>query len=68
MLNRWLKKFPEDSILRNPLVVDITLVLILKIILLAVLWQIAFKPLKNTAPLDIDTQLLSTTLTKGTSQ
>ena len=68
MLNRWRKKISEDSIFRNPLVVDITLVLILKIILLAVLWQIAFKPLKNAEPVDINTKLLSTTLPKGTSQ
>jgi len=64
MLNRWRRKIPEDSIFHNPLVVDITVVLVLKVILLALLWQITFKPLKKTAPLDVNKQFLSTTLAK----
>lgn len=64
MLNRWRKKIPEDSIFRNPLVLDITFVLVLKFILLAILWQLAFKPLMQAAPPDINIQLLPSITTK----
>lgn len=64
MLKRWLDRLPDDSIFRKPLVFEITLVLLVKIILLIVLWQIAFKPLKPATPPSIDTQLLPSTLTK----
>lgn len=63
MLDRWRKQLPQDSIFRNPLVFEIAIVLILKIILLVLIWQIAFKPLKPTTPPNIDTQLLSSSVT-----
>lgn len=61
MLERWRERLPDDSIFRKPLVFEIALVLILKIILLIVLWQFAFKPLKPSIPPSIDEQLLSST-------
>ncbi len=52
-----MRLFPEDSIFRKPLVLEITVVLIIKIILLVVLWHVGFKPLKPSAPPDIHTKM-----------
>ncbi|MDP5133341.1 MAG: hypothetical protein NWQ54_20870 [Paraglaciecola sp.] len=59
MFKRWRNVFPEDSIFRIPLVCEISVVVVLKIILLIVLWHVAFKPLKPTEAPDMTTQLIS---------
>lgn len=58
MFRRWQAQLPEESVFRKPLVCEITLVLIVKVILLAALWHVAFKPLKPAAPPDMATQLI----------
>jgi hypothetical protein len=57
VIEKLIKLFPEDSIFRKPLVLDITLVLVIKMILLIILWQVAFKPLKPSAPPDIHVKM-----------
>jgi hypothetical protein len=57
MLDSLRQKFPEDSIFRKPLVFEITLVLIIKILLLIVLWHLAFKPIKPSVTPDIHQQM-----------
>jgi hypothetical protein len=59
VLTRWRHSFAEDSIFRKPLVLEISVVLITKILLLIVLWHLAFKPLKPAEAPDINKQLLS---------
>ena len=50
---------PVDSIFRQPLVFELTLVLVLKILLLIMLWQFAFKPVSISPQPTIELQLLS---------
>lgn len=58
MFRRWQAQLPEGSLFRKPLVCEITLVLIIKLILLTALWFGVFKPLVPSAPPDITNQLL----------
>lgn len=53
MLKRLRERLPQDSIFRKPLVLDISLVLVIKLVLITVLWQVAFKPLKPAVSPDI---------------
>jgi hypothetical protein len=53
MLKRLRERLPQDSIFRKPLVLDISLVLVIKLVLITVLWQVAFKPLKPAVTPDI---------------
>lgn len=57
MFDSLRQKLPADSIFRKPLVFEITLVLIVKILLLIVLWQLAFKPIKPSVVPDIHHQM-----------
>ena len=51
--------FPVDSIFRQPLVFELSLVLVLKVFLLMLLWQLAFKPVKVSPQPNIELQMLS---------
>lgn len=53
MLKRLREQLPADSLFRKPLVFEISLVLIIKLILITVLWHVAFKPLKPVVTPDI---------------
>lgn len=57
MLNTIRSMFPDGSIFRRPLVFEIALILVIKILLLTALWQLAFKPLKPATPPDMKYQL-----------
>ena len=51
LLKKLRLALPQESIFHNPLVFELTLVLLLKAILLVLLWQFAFKPtLPNDQP------------------
>lgn len=53
MLKRLREYLPNDSIFSKPLVFDISVVLVIKLVLITVLWQLAFKPLKPAVTPDI---------------
>lgn len=53
MLKRLRERLPQDSIFRKPLVFDISVVLVIKLLLITLLWQVAFKPLKPPVALDV---------------
>ncbi len=53
MLKRLRERLPSDSIFRKPLVFDISFVLVIKLVLITVLWHLAFKPLKPAVTPDI---------------
>jgi hypothetical protein len=53
MLKRLRERLPPDSIFRKPLVFDISAVLVIKLVLITVLWHLAFKPLKPAVNPDI---------------
>jgi hypothetical protein len=57
MFDSLRQKLPEESIFRKPLVFEITLVLIIKILLLILLWHLAFKPIKPSVTPDIHQQM-----------
>lgn len=64
LLDQWRAQLPSDSIFRQPLVFEIVLVLILKVILLLLLWQFAFKPLLAAQAPNMSQQILSSPLAK----
>lgn len=53
MLKRLRERIPQDSIFRKPLVFDISVVLVVKLVLITVLWHVAFKPLKPAVAPDV---------------
>jgi hypothetical protein len=64
MFDCWRQRLAEDSIFRKPLVCEITLVLVVKMVLLAALWLFVFKPLKPAGPANINMHLLPIALAK----
>ena len=53
MLKRLRERLPQDSMFRKPLVFDISVVLVVKLVLITVLWHFAFKPLKPAVTPDV---------------
>ena len=53
MLKRLRERLPQDSIFRKPLVFDISVVMVIKLLLITVLWHVAFKPLKPAVAPDV---------------
>lgn len=53
MLKRLREHLPQDSLFRKPLVFEISLVLVAKLVLITVLWHVAFKPLKPAVAPDV---------------
>lgn len=53
MLKRLRERLPQDSMFRKPLVFDISVVLVVKLVLITVLWHVAFKPLKPAVTPDV---------------
>ncbi len=53
MLKRLRERLPQDSLLRKPLVFEVSLVLVAKLVLITVLWHITFKPIKPIITPDI---------------
>lgn len=62
VFKQWRSRLPQDSVFRKPLVFEITVILILKLVLLVVLWHLVFKPLKPQEKPDINQQILPSTL------
>jgi hypothetical protein len=64
MFKRLRECLPQDSIFRKPLVFDISIVLLIKLLLITVLWHVAFKPLKPVVAPDVHLKMgLPTSLT-----
>lgn len=57
IFTRLRERLPQDSVFRIPLVFHLSWVLLLKLVLLTLLWQLAFKPLLAHQQPQVDQQL-----------
>ncbi len=69
ILARLRESLPADSLFRIPLVFHLTWVLVLKLTLLVLLWQLAFKPLlvEPQAPVEVRLGVALATTSVSTS-